>query len=164
LTGSPRQSIFVAEYRSSSRDISQLQPARGAPHADRVGKKGTIMMTKTLLTLVLVASLVVLAGHALAADDETALKDMKAKDIYKMACKPCHTEDAEAGEYTPMSLIGEQWEEFFDELIADSHKDLACPQDKDAKLLEILDKDILKKLRAFCVDHAADSEQPMTCG
>lgn len=110
--------------------------------------------------------LAVLAGAALADEPaaESPLADMSAKDVYKHACKPCHTEDADAGEYTPMSLIGEQWEEFFDELLADTHQDAACPQNADVKLLDALDEDVLKKLREFCIDHAADSEQPMTCG
>lgn len=124
------------------------------------------MKKHTLFSLILLVALLALTGSAVAEDAEGAakLKEMKAKDLYKMTCKPCHTEDSEAGEYTPMTFIGEQWEEFFDELIADSHKDLSCPNNKDAKLLEVLDKDLLKKLRTFCVDHAADSEQPMTCG
>ena len=63
-----------------------------------------------------------------------------------------------------MSLIGEQWEEFFDETLVETHQEATCPQNEDAKLLEVLNEDILKKLKAFCVDHAADSEQPMTCG
>jgi len=124
------------------------------------------MKRNLLLMLILVTALTCLAGMALA-EDADGLKEFregKAKDIFKIACKPCHTEDSEAGEFTPMSLIGEQWEEFFDELIVDSHKDLSCPQNEDAKLLEVLDEDTLKKLRTFCVDHAADSEQPMTCG
>jgi hypothetical protein len=124
-------------------------------------------MKRTLMgTLLVLAVLGCLAGVAAAedADGKKDLAKMKAKDVYKMACKPCHLEDSEAGEYTPMSLIGEQWEEFFDELIVESHQDLACPGNDEAKLLDVLDKDLLKKLRSFCVDHAADSEQPMTCG
>ena len=123
-------------------------------------------MKKLIFMLTVLTALTCLFGVAIAedADGMEKIQKMKAKDLYKMACKPCHLEDAEAGEYTPMSLIGEQWEEFFDELIIDSHKDLPCPNNKEAKLLDILDKDLLGKLRTFCIDHAADSEQPMTCG
>jgi len=123
-------------------------------------------MNRKLIILLMAVVLVATSAVAAMADDDkdAAIDKMSAKDLYKNACKPCHTEDAEAGEYTPMSLIGEQWEEFFDETLADTHQDLPCPGDKDAKLLETLDKDLIKKLRKFCVDHAADSEQPMTCG
>ena len=116
-----------------------------------------------LAALILVA---MFAGAAFAADgdDKQDIAKMSAKELYKSACKPCHVEDAEAGEYTPMSLIGEQWEEFFDESLVETHQDLPCPGNKEAKLLDTLDKDLIKKLRKFCIDHAADSEQPMTCG
>ena len=124
------------------------------------------MKRKPWILLSALALVAVLAGATFAEDgeDKKDIAKMSAKDLYKNACKPCHTEDAEAGEYTPMSLIGDQWEEFFDEDLVETHKDLPCPGNKDAKLLETLDKDLIKKLRNFCVDHAADSEQPMTCG
>ena len=116
--------------------------------------------------VIVAASLLLLAaGIALAEDAEKpALAEMSGKDIYKNVCKQCHGAEAEAGEYTPMTLIQDQWGEFFDEILVETHKDLACPADESKKLLEVLDKDALKKVREFCVDHAADSEQPMTCG
>jgi len=58
----------------------------------------------------------------------------------------------------------DQWDEFYDETFAETHKEVACPKDKDKKVTDMIDKDMIKKLRKFCVDHAADSEQPMTCG
>lgn len=124
------------------------------------------MRTRLLITLLLPALLVVAAGAALAEEDAAApaLADMNAKDLYRNACKPCHTADADAGEYTPMSLIGEQWEEFFDGLLAETHADATLPGDGTTPLLEALDEELIGKLREFCVDHAADSEQPMTCG
>ncbi|MCP4572049.1 MAG: cytochrome c [bacterium] len=115
------------------------------------------------------ATLIVLAccGAGFACAEEPAagnpLAEFSGKDLYKTACKPCHTEDAEGGEYTPMSLIQEQWDEFFD-VIAETHGETTCPADDSKKLLDILDDNLLKKIRKFCVDHAADSEQPMTCG
>ena len=65
-----------------------------------------------------------------------------------------------------MDLIQEQWEEFFDELLAETHAEVetVAEDDGETKLLDLLDEELLKKLRKFCVDHAADSEQPMTCG
>jgi len=93
------------------------------------------------------------------------LKKMSGKDLYKNSCKGCHAEDSDAGEYTPMSLIAEQWEEFFDDGgFADAHGEVVCPSAPDSKVVDHFDAEMLKKIREFCVDHAADSEQPMTCG
>lgn len=101
---------------------------------------------------------------AKAAAEKVDVSKMSGKELYKSRCKVCHGPDADAGEYTPMSLIMEQWEEFFDGQFAETHKDVVCPKDKSKKVPQMFDKDMLKKIKKFCVDHAADSEQPMTCG
>ena len=126
--------------------------------------------SKPLFLLTILVALVLVAGSVMA-EEETAkdkpgvdLKKMDGKELFKNVCKNCHQEDSEAGEYTPMTLIIEQWEEFFDGDFTETHKDVVCPSDKEAKLTDHLDKDMLKKIRKFCIDHAADSEQPMTCG
>jgi cytochrome c553 len=122
----------------------------------------TTLTFKALRILVVVA---MLSGAALAEDDAAKdIKKMDGKELYKNICKACHAEDSEAGEYTPMSLIMDQWDEFYDETFAETHQDVTCPKDEKTKLVDKLDKDMIKKLRKFCVDHAADSEQPMTCG
>jgi hypothetical protein len=63
-----------------------------------------------------------------------------------------------------MSLIMDQWDEFYDETFAESHAEVSGELTDGNPLPEFLTKDMIKKLRKFCVDHAADSEQPMTCG
>ncbi|HPF71369.1 MAG TPA: c-type cytochrome [Candidatus Krumholzibacteria bacterium] len=122
----------------------------------------TRFLSAAAITLLLLATCL----PALAADEAapTPLSEMSGKDLYKNVCKQCHGADAKAGEYTPITLIQEQWEEFFDGILVETHKDLTCPKDESRKLLEVLDKDMIQKIREFCVDHAADSEQPMTCG
>ncbi len=150
------------------------------------------MKLSRVFPLVLVALMVfLLAGVALAGDKtpepkKADVSKMSGKDLYKSRCKVCHLEDSEAGEYTPMSLIQEQWEDFFDGEFAETHKGIACKMDmssekhtctwetvkegatccpKDAQMVpDMFNKDMLKKIKKFCVDHAADSEQPMTCG
>ena len=118
-----------------------------------------------LLAIVLLTTVVV---HA--EDDDTltpeAIAKMKGKDLFRTFCKVCHGEDADAGEYTPMTLIQEQWEEFFDEDEGwnESHAELTCPADTTELVTETITDEMLEKIREFCVDHAADSEQPMTCG
>ena len=154
-----------------------------------------IMKRSQLLTLLFAALLMALsAGMAFAADkpqaktgdDAAQIAKMSGKDLYKTRCKVCHLPDSDAGEYTPMSLIMEQWEDFFDGEFVKTHKNIACTMGKaadkasckwekmtgedsccpkDAKMVpDMFNKDMLKKIKKFCVDHAADSEQPMTCG
>ncbi len=133
---------------------------------------------KKLLTFTILVVALLTVNAAFAADEDAKeakkvgeakdhaaiLAEMSGKDIYKGLCKSCHGPDADAGEYTPMDLIMEQWDEFFQDTFAETHKDLTCPKDETQKLTDILSEDILKKVQKFCVDHAADSESPMTCG
>jgi|GEM_PF-1143110 len=129
-----------------------------------------MMNSKLLWVLLVVAMVAMMAGAALA-DDESQdsakpkdIKEMDGKELFRNFCKVCHLEDSEAGEYTPMSLIMDQWDEFFDDIYPENHVNLVCPGDDGKKLSDVLDKNMIKKIRKFCVDHAADSEQPMTCG
>ncbi len=86
------------------------------------------------------------------------------KTLFREYCKPCHGPDSPHGEVTPMSLIQEQWERFFKEKLRPSHEKLGDPKGSGKKLFEVLTPEMLEKLKKFAVDHAADSEQPMTCG
>lgn len=121
-------------------------------------------MKKAMLILLTLALLLLAVGSALAEDKAEKPKELDGKELFKLNCKSCHGADADAGEYTPMSYIMEQWEEFFDELWTETHGELVCPTDKTKKVTDGFDEDMLKKIRKFCIDHAADSEQPMTCG
>lgn len=119
------------------------------------------------LPALLVAALA--AIPALAGDDNAAGKPAESpkldgKELFKAHCKSCHGAKSEAGEYTPMSLIQEQWEELFTGPWAETHGQVAAPGAADKKLTDVLDPATLEAIRKFCVDHAADSEQPMTCG
>jgi hypothetical protein len=91
-------------------------------------------------------------------------KKVKGLDLYKEYCKPCHEEDSEHGEYTPMTLIQDQWERFFDEKYVASHKDVVDEKHEGKKVTDVISKEDLEKIKKFAIDHAADSEQPMTCG
>lgn len=114
--------------------------------------------------MILAAVLALVTGSALAQEKAEKPQELDGKALFKANCKACHAVDAEAGEYTPMSYIMEQWEEFFDDLWTETHGEIACPKDETKKVTDSLDKDQLKLIRKFCIDHAADSEQPMTCG
>ncbi len=82
--------------------------------------------------------------------------------LYVEFCKPCHQADSPHGEYTPMSLIQDQWTTFFEVRFEKTHEGLTLPG-SDRPLLRSLDPGELKSLRKFAFDHAADSEQPMSC-
>lgn len=110
-----------------------------------------------VVTLALVAAglLVVPAG---AADR----KDGKA--LFKEYCKGCHGPKAPAGEFTPMTLIGDQWVRFFDQKYEAAHKSVLDPAHDNKPVLEAIPPETLKEIRKWTIDHAADSEHPMTCG
>jgi cytochrome c553 len=93
-----------------------------------------------------------------------AKKGPKGVDLYKEFCKPCHLADSDNGEYTPMTLIQDQWERFFEDKYVDTHKDVMDPNHDNKPVTEVISDDDLAKIKEFLIDHAADSEQPMTCG
>ena len=63
-----------------------------------------------------------------------------------------------------MTLIGVQWERFFDRKFERTHKDVIDEQRGGKPVPEAIPKDVLEVIRQFSIDHAADSESPMTCG
>lgn len=118
----------------------------------------------SLRVLLAAASLACVAGLAMAADEAEKPKALDGKELFRTTCKVCHGAKSEAGEYTPMTLIQEQWDEFFDGAYADTHAKVAAPEAADKTVTDAITPEMLEAIRKFCVDHAADSEQPMTCG
>ena len=115
----------------------------------------------TLVGLLLVGALVLtplLGGVAHARGKKPA--ELK---LFKESCKACHSRGDEAGNLAPLTLISMQWKRFFDKKYAKTHADLVHPETQ-KPLKEMLDEETLKKLKRFLMDHAADSEHPMTCG
>jgi hypothetical protein len=126
-------------------------------------------MRKTrIIPLLLAGAWLCLAGAlALAGDEPAAPEDlakMSGKELYKRNCKGCHLEDSPHGEYTPMSLIQEQWERFFDEQYVESHEAVVDSALGGGKVTELITPEMLERIREFCIEGAADSEHPMTCG
>ena len=114
-----------------------------------------------LTGLLLVGALVLvpfLGGSAEAAGKKPA--ELK---LFKDTCKVCHSRGDEGGNLAPLTLISIQWKRFFDKKWESTHADLVHPE-QNKPLKELLDEKTLKKLEKFLIDHAADSEQPMTCG
>ncbi len=122
------------------------------------------MRLNSLKIVLFTLAIMMVAGVVLAEEKAETEKVQSGKDLYKERCKPCHMEDSDNGEYTPMTLIQEQWEEFFDDYWTETHGKVVCPKDEKKMVTDMWDADMLKAVRKFCVDHAADSEQPMTCG
>ncbi len=113
------------------------------------------MNTRRFL-LVMVMSIVVLAGTALA-------RGIDGKELYRDNCRVCHDKGSAHKQYTPMTLTQAQWRSFFSAKLVSSHKSAIHPK-TGKKLLESLSPEQMKALQRFAIDHAADSEQPATCG
>lgn len=78
----------------------------------------------------------------------------KGKYLFKKECKSCHADGTEGKKLTPLSKTQAQWDRFFEK---DKHK--AKPE----VFKKFSDQD-LKDIQQFLFDHAADSDQPETCG
>ena len=126
------------------------------------GQKKEIDMSRAKLTVVVVLVAVVTLSFASGAT--AAKKKIKGQDLYKEFCKPCHDVDSENGEYNPMTLIMDQWETFFEEDWVETHKDLTDPNHDNKPVTDVLTEEEFEALATWTIDHAADSEQPMTCG
>jgi len=70
-------------------------------------------------------------------------------------CKVCHAQGAEAGTMTPLSRTQRQWERFYNKNRHDKIASGAWDNLSEKELLDTLQ---------FMYNHAADSDQPMTCG
>ena len=88
---------------------------------------------------------------------------LNGKELYRNNCKVCHDKGSPHGQYSPMTLAQAQWRTFFATKLATSHKAVVHPK-TGKKLLESLTPEELKSIQRFAIDHAADSEQPATCG
>jgi hypothetical protein len=108
---------------------------------------------------VFVAALVLIGGVGYGAD-----KEMNGQQLYKSYCKTCHGANSPNGEYTPMTLIEAQWTRFFEKKYARTHTELVDTHHDNKTLSDVITPEMLEKVRTFAVDHAADSEHPMTCG
>lgn len=114
-------------------------------------------MRKGKLLAVVGAAVLATAGLASAAEPDGRV-------LFKDYCKPCHAANSPHGEVTPMTLIQDQWERFFKEKLVPSHKELVDGNHGGKKVLEVITPEMLQKIKKFAIDHAADSEHPMTCG
>jgi hypothetical protein len=120
-----------------------------------------------LVLVLLVAAMTVVLAEENKSDakaEAQKIEKMNGKELYKNFCKSCHVAESPNGEYTPMTLIQEQWERFYDEKYIKSHSAVVDSLQGGQPVLEMINKEMLKKIRKFTIDGAADSEHPMTCG
>ncbi len=79
--------------------------------------------------------------------------DKKGKFYYRKECKTCHGKKGKGGELTPLSKTMSQWKRYF-------RKDKHLKN----KLSEEYNPVHLIHIKTFLINHAADSDQPETCG
>lgn len=89
-------------------------------------------------------------------------KGLTPKELFKQNCRICHDKNSAHGEYSPMTLIQDQWKKFFATKFIPTHQEVMLPG-QNRKLLEGLTPDQLKVIQKYCIDGAADSEKPQSC-
>ena len=93
---------------------------------------------------------------------ETAAEE--GQRLFREHCRHCHDKGSPNGKYTPMTLIQAQWERFFDKKYERKHRKVMDEKFGGVPVTEAISPEVLDKIRTFSVDHAADTDQPMTCG
>ncbi len=106
---------------------------------------------------------VAVSAAFLAGPQTVTAQNLNGKELYRNNCRVCHDKGSPSGQYTPMTLTQDQWKKFFNLKLVPAHKNALNPK-SGGKVLEELTPDQMKAIQKFAVDHAADSEQPATCG
>ncbi len=88
----------------------------------------------------------------------------EAQRLFRSHCRHCHDSGSPNGKYTPMTLIQSQWERFFDRKYERTHRKVIDEKYGNQPVTDAISPEVLEKIREFAVDHAADTDQPMTCG
>jgi mono/diheme cytochrome c family protein len=114
----------------------------------KTGLKSRSCYIVTLLTLS-----ILIVSTAFAAIEGGNSKNGKA--LAKAKCKYCHVAGAVGGTMTPLSKTQRQWERFY---VKDKHNKLAPGTWDKINPNELID------IIQYMYDHAADSDQPETCG
>ena len=113
-------------------------------------------MKKRVLAAITVSLLLPVSAVA-----ETAVEE--GQRLYREHCRHCHDSGSEYGKYTPMTLIQAQWERFFKRKYERKHRKVMDEKFGGVAVTEAIDAETLDKIARFSIDHAADTDQPMTC-
>ena len=87
----------------------------------------------------------------------------EAQRLYREHCRHCHDSGSPDGYYTPMSLIQSQWARFFKRKYERTHRKVIDQAFGGVPVTDAISPETLDKIRVFAIDHAADTDQPMTC-
>ncbi len=102
----------------------------------------------------LVAATLVITGVAFAG----GANPNRGKSLFRTACKSCHVPKGAAKDLSPLTKTQAQWERAFKKDVA---KMLPRVTEKTGRSLLPAD---VADIQYFLVSHAADSDQPETCG
>lgn len=83
----------------------------------------------------------------------------RGKSLFKSTCKTCHFKKGEAKDLSPLTKTQAQWARAFKAGTVGG-----CVKKVAAKTGQALTPQDLADMEAFLVAHAADSDQPETCG
>ncbi len=84
----------------------------------------------------------------------------RGKSQFKATCKICHVKGGEAPNLTPMTKTQAQWKRFF----GNGKKIAACVERSEKRTQIKLGEEELRNMSYYLIKHAADSDQPETCG
>ena len=113
---------------------------------------------KQILKLIFCISTLLTLSAALVAGPRVNPK--KGKVYFKKYCRVCHDGKTDAVELSPLKKTMDQWSKSF----AAGGKAHACGNScKDKSGKDLTDQDKLD-IQAYLIQHAADSDQPATCG
>jgi len=125
-------------------------------------KKGKLIVFITLVFAVIAAGSMMDTSFA---GKKPSAK--KGKYLFKKQCKSCHVEGGETDDLTPISRTIEQWENYFKndyQTFKEDHKGLIDKKNDGKNVLELNGPNQLQHIQKFLIKHAADSDQPQTCG
>jgi len=108
------------------------------------------------LTILLTA--LAFAATATAAPAAGKPNPNRGKSLYKASCKSCHGKGGEAKTLSPLTKTQAQWQKFF------KAGATGCAKKAEAKHGKPLQPQDLADMETYLVAHAADSDQPETCG
>jgi len=114
-------------------------------------------MKNTMKLILTVFALLVLSAAVMAG---TRANPKKGKVYFKKYCRVCHDGNSEVTKLSPMAKTMDQWNKAF----AEDGKAHKCADASMAKTQKELSKQDLTDIQAYLVQHAADSDQPATCG
>ena len=119
-----------------------------------------------LIILIIIAGLVGIFSYSVVAQNNKATDPFvgnakKGKYFFKDVCRSCHMPDSSCKELTPMTKTMDQWGRYFKIRYFLKHKDVEFG---DKPLLDAISPEIIEHIKTFLIKHAADSDQPQTCG